>query len=319
MLSGSNLTIIDKPLSFKPNSYFIFNWGNETVQSNVIFASSNPDWKQEIEIKIPIKDDLNTLDNKNQFIENLYINLGITVFSKIFRKEELENFKENQLSIINNSFYDQGDSSMNPFSTVNNFNSNFLKDDFIGETNISIYDILTNFKDSYGFDNKNNYTHDGFYHIYNRQDNIVGQIHLEILFDEYVIKLFRELKINISEKINYSKSLINETTNNFLSANNKLISFQKNSSNSNLLLKDAKRSLDIKSNADSNEFITKYKESNELNNLRNDNFVKIPYSKNDYESESQSLWKIIEENQVYNIIKYFIITISNTISFSYII
>ncbi len=203
IISGSNLIILDKPLSFKPNSYFVFNYGSEeTFISNAILQASNPEWQQEIEIKIPIKTDLNNIEDKNFLIEHLSKNISVTIFSKNIPSEEIEKLiqsNSNQFNlnnIITNNVSSQeilsNKNIINPFATINNLNPNLIsRDEFIGETNIGLFEILKNLvNDSFSFYN-NMFVHEGFYHMYNRKDNIVGQIKIKIFFEENLVNCLK--------------------------------------------------------------------------------------------------------------------------------
>jgi len=220
VISGLNLIILDKPLSFKPNSYFVFNWGSEeTYISNAILQVSNPEWQQEIDIKIPLKKNLFSLEDRNNLMEKLANNVSITVFSKNISDEELEKFNQNNFNtkIISNNISSQelisGKNIINPFATINNLNPNIMnRDEFIGETNISLMDIISNLTEYFNYNDNsqnNNLIHDAFYHIYNRKDNIVGQIRISFSFEENLIYAVKDILNN-----NYSLN-INKTTNNF--------------------------------------------------------------------------------------------------------
>jgi len=341
IISGSNLIILDKPLSFKPNSYFVFNYGSEeTFISNAILQASNPEWQQEIEIKIPIKTDLNNIEDKNFLIEHLSKNISVTIFSKNIPSEEIEKLiqsNSNQFNlnnIITNNVSSQeilsNKNIINPFATINNLNPNLIsRDEFIGETNIGLFEILKNLvNDSFSFYN-NMFVHEGFYHMYNRKDNIVGQIKIKIFFEENLVNCLRE-NINISSNTtNNNLNNINNNSNNINKYTSTASRFEFNRSgnilemNSNLNFKvnsnlnnnknsgfDKNKYLNDKENVLSynanNEINIKLKENNNL--IKFDNFKSVnknineplPQSPNQNleEMNSDLLWKKIKENEV---------------------
>lgn len=280
VVSGTNLIILDKPLSFKPNSYFVFNWGSEeTYTSNAIIHTSNPDWLQEIEVKIPLNKINSNKANEESFLaDKLTKNVSITVFSKQIPNEELQKLmvESNQntnicyLNNVSSQEFLSDKNIINPFATVNNLNPSLMhRDEFIGETNISLFDILLNLLEERNchynnYSNTFDFTHDGFYHIYNRKDNIVGQIHFKVCFEENLILAFKEIlssQNNIDYNLNYKPSKIAIVNKKFTSAASGF---------------DYSKSGNLVGNFDSNIKINTVYDINNKNSLNNF----LPYSEN---------------------------------------
>ena len=317
VLSGTNLTIFDKPLSFKPNSYFKFIWGEETFISNCIFNNSNPEWIQEIEIKIPINKNFSNL-----LIEKLSKNISISVFSKnIVESDEIKDYNLNNLT----DNYNYNNNILNHFSILNNINKenseNFKQDDFIGETNICILEIIQQFLNNYNL----KYEHDGFYHIYNSRENIVGQIHLKIIIDEMILSSIKENNKNNNNFIgNLSqKNFFTETQNlkkknlSYVGNTNNSLKNTFNNKNSDLLISNFsynrnnyKYDYDYPNLVSNGNFnFTNFSNQNIKNSNLNFKLIDSDLVKekennilinkqNIDELDTNNLWKIIEDNQV---------------------
>ncbi len=340
VLSGTNLIILDKPLSFKPNSYFVFNWGSEeTYTSNAKVQTSNPDWEQEIEVRIPLHKITSADINQENFLsEKLSKNVSVTVFSKNIPKDEMDKMlllssnNSNTNIFVNNVSSQElltGKNIVNPFATLNNLSPSVImhRDEFIGETNISLFDILVSVLEERNYKFNSDLVHDGFYHIYNRKDNIVGQIHFRVAFEETLVLKFQEIfnwqnnktnlsgfAFNNSNNVDYYNSnaignLIRSGNNNFCRLSTKFHSVAKGIDivNSNKLSKNSNIKInsdyDLNFNNSGNGYFDSGKKKSliaiDANNYNESNSIRSPVnSLNLEEIENELLWKKIKENEV---------------------
>lgn len=128
--SASNLTIENSSFSFKPNSYFTLQWGDDNFTSEVVIKSSHPSWNQKLEVLIG----LNNLQNKfNQ-------DILITFFNKLERDEVIGEVRINLMEIYRMKFFNEKREYEDYFNITYNerirgqLNLQFILDEVLAQT-----------------------------------------------------------------------------------------------------------------------------------------------------------------------------------------
>jgi hypothetical protein len=323
IISAKHLIILEEALNSKPNPYFIFEYNKENFISNFENYTYNPSWNQIIEydLKCPIDNISNDNNNKNtlNFLkEKIEENINIKFFSK--------KIQENQ-TLLENISYNLKDNY-----NINDINNNNNKDDYIGETNLSLKDILIN--------NYYNNNFDGYFYILNKSDSIVGQIYLNIFFDRKFMEKFNEIRNQFYNNNNnsiYSNNINNKkneifdykisTKNNLLVKGNYIGNNNNNNENLNLNLNSNLNKFELtkRFNFETNQFNSHFDETllkksekiiqkNQINQNEKQgegenyifnknniyNFNNLNKNINLEEENSENLWNIIKENEVRN-------------------